>query len=160
MQATTTTLEAAAERSREPYFLVDIIEVKLESMQDFVLTMGKLLAEDFPQFGWELISATYYLTGRPDIVMHIWQIPTAESLRDTMVTLGENSTYLELQKYIASEQQHLLSRMLYDPRASASARTPGDRATKALMTAPRKPVRVRRAVRREAPEVTSARRTT
>lgn len=106
---------AVTESGRQPYFLMDIIEVKLEYMQQFVLMMRTRLLDVFESFDWKLISATYYLTGRPEVVMHIWQIPSADSLRETMVKLSESSDYLTLQEYIVSEQQHLLSRMMYDP---------------------------------------------
>lgn len=132
----------------QPYFLIDMIEVRKDGMQDFITNM-LLLLPVFEGYGWQLISATYTLTGQPSTVIHVWQIPTADSLRNTMVRMSENTTYLKLQQTIKSEQQNILSRMPYDPvemsRTSSeevatggvapgveSARVPGDRATDRL----------------------------
>jgi hypothetical protein len=139
---------------------VDVIEVKLASMDQFVRRMQQLLVNDFPRYGWKLLSATYHLTGRPDIVMHVWEIPSADSLRDTMIRLGENPTYLELQQYVVSEQQHLLSRMVYDPNASPLERAPGDRATETLMRHAAETAARTAGAGGEQPEVTSARSAT
>lgn len=98
----------------QPYFLIDMIEVRKDLMQDFIVNMT-LLVPVFEGYGWKLISATYTLTGQPSTVMHVWQIPTADSLRNTMVKMSENTLYLKLQQTIRSEQQNILSRMPYDP---------------------------------------------
>lgn len=98
----------------QPYFLIDMIEVRKDLMQDFITNMT-LLIPVFEGYGWKLISATYTLTGQPSTVMHVWQIPTADSLRNTMVRMSENTLYLKLQQTIRSEQQNILSRMPYDP---------------------------------------------
>ena len=113
-----TTNTAGDEALPQPYFFIDMIEVRKDLMQDFITNMF-LLIPVFEGYGWQLISATYTLTGQPSTVIHVWQIPTADSLRDTMVRMGENTTYLKLQETIKSEQQNILSRMPYDPVETA-----------------------------------------
>ncbi len=133
----------------QPYFLIDMIEVRKDLMQDFIVNMTQLVPV-FEGYDWKLISATYTLTGQPSTVIHVWQIPSADSLRNTMVRMSENTLYLKLQDTIKSEEQNILSRMPYDPVEISrgrgdthggveptveTARVPGDRAADKLKEA-------------------------
>lgn len=120
---TNTAGEEASAPKAQPYFLIDMIEVRKDRMQDFITNMI-LLIPVFQGCGWQLISATYTLTGQPSTVIHVWQIPSADSLRDTMVRMGENTLYLKLQETITAEQQNILSRMPYDPNELTITATP------------------------------------
>ncbi len=120
---TNTAGEEASAPKAQPYFLIDMIEVRKDRMQDFITNMI-LLIPVFQGYGWELISATYTLTGQPSTVIHVWQIPSADSLRNTMVRMGENTLYLKLQETITAEQQNILSRMPYDPNELTLPATP------------------------------------
>jgi len=120
---TNTAGEEASAPKAQPYFLIDMIEVRKDRMQDFITNMI-LLIPVFQGYGWQLISATYTLTGQPSTVIHVWQIPSADSLRDTMVRMGENTLYLKLQETITAEQQNILSRMPYDPNELTITATP------------------------------------
>lgn len=113
-----TTNTAGDEALPQPYFFIDMIEVRKDLMQDFITNMT-LLVPVFESYNWQLISATYTLTGQPSTVIHVWQIPSADSLRNTMVRMSENTLYLKLQQTIKSEQQNILSRMPYDPNELA-----------------------------------------
>ena len=107
----------------QPYFLIDMIEVRKDLMQDFIVNMTQLVPV-FEGYDWKLISATYTLTGQPSTVIHVWQIPSADSLRNTMVRMSENTLYLKLQDTIKSEEQNILSRMPYDPNELTITATP------------------------------------
>lgn len=120
---TNTAGEEATAPKAQPYFLIDMIEVRKDLMQDFITNMT-LLVPVFEGYDWKLISATYTLTGQPSTVIHIWQIPSADSLRNTMVRMSENTLYLKLQETIKSEQQNILSRMPYDPNELALTAAP------------------------------------
>lgn len=120
---TNTAGEEASAPKAQPYFLIDMIEVRKDRMQDFIINMT-LLVPVFEGYDWKLISATYTLTGQPSTVIHVWQIPSADSLRNTMVRMGENTLYLKLQETITAEQQNILSRMPYDPNELTITATP------------------------------------
>lgn len=102
------------------YFLIDTIDVKADRMQDFIQLMYQLVDGAFREHGWTLISATYTVTGRPTTVIHLWSIPSADSVLNTMVALADNSTYVELMGCVNGEIQQILTPMIYNPSSDAA----------------------------------------
>lgn len=112
-------LTDAGDHRREPaYFLRDVIEVERGRIFEFIDCMWELMPVfTGPTLGWQLICASYQITGRPTTIMHLWLIPDANSLPRAMRILAENVTYAKLQEVVVSEQQEILSTMPYDTKA-------------------------------------------
>jgi hypothetical protein len=97
------------------YYLIDTIDVKPDQMQKFIELMYQLIDGAFREQGWTLVSATYTVTGRPTTVVHLWSIPSANSVLQTMIKLADNPTYVELMACVDSEVQQILTPMIYNP---------------------------------------------
>lgn len=108
------------------YYLLDTIDVKPDQMQRFIEIMYQLINGAFREQGWKLVSATYAVTGRPTTVTHLWSIPSANSVLETMLKLADNATYVALMACVDSEEQQILTPMIYNPDGDAAADSSDD----------------------------------
>jgi len=83
----------------------------------FVKACGNLLtkmATDLPT--WKLRAAGSTVTGRPNTVMHLWQLDDANALLEGMNWFGENNPdYVDLAACCLRQRQQLFTSMIYNP---------------------------------------------
>lgn len=104
-------------RKREPvYMLRDRITVKKGCLEQFAAHAEEFLGAMQRERGWRLIAAAVNITGRLNVVTHIWQIPSPDSLPETMRWLADAPKYAAIQEHIEKEEQELMLALAYDPK--------------------------------------------
>jgi hypothetical protein len=116
-------VEKRARPAEKPYFLQVSIKIGLRSVDEF---FG--LAEDVRNIieaktGLRLVIAAESAT-RTEF-LHVWTLPTADSLRDGMIKLAEEPKYSRLDALVEEEQQDFLTPIGFTPYK----RPPGKGAT-------------------------------
>jgi hypothetical protein len=108
--------EAADEHKGAVYMLHDRITIKKDHLTEFIADAEEFLDCLQRERGWRLIAAAVSLTGRLNVVTHVWQIPDPDSLPATMHWLADAPKYGEIQSHIESETQELMLALIYDPK--------------------------------------------
>jgi hypothetical protein len=98
------------------YMLRDRITVKKGCLEQFAAAAEEFLGAMQRERDWKLIAAGVNITGRLNVVTHIWEIPDADSLPETMHWLADAPKYAEIQEYIEKEEQELMLALRYDPK--------------------------------------------
>jgi hypothetical protein len=76
---------------------------------------------------WKLLAAGSAVTGRPNTVMHLWQLDDANALLDGMNWFGENNPdYVALATSCQRQRQQLFTSMLYNPLGENGALSSDD----------------------------------
>ncbi len=100
------------------YFLkVDII-VKDRQMPNFISYTERLLPIVQAKTPWKLIAALSAVTGVPNTIVHLWQIPSADSLLEEMDFFASDplqNLYPPLLGCCKKQTQELYTSMPYNP---------------------------------------------
>ena len=107
---------AADDHKGAVHMLYDRITIKKGHLTEFIADAEEFLDSIQQERGWRLIAAAVSLTGRLNVVTHVWQIPDPDSLPATMHWLADAPKYGEIQKHVESEEQELMLALIYDPK--------------------------------------------
>lgn len=100
---------------RSAVLLVDHVAVRPGALARLACLKERFFIPRVARMGWQLVMAGTMATGRPGTLVHVWQLPDAGSLLQTMRTLAENETYrTELGPCIEREEQELYEPLLSD----------------------------------------------
>jgi hypothetical protein len=105
---------AMNDAEKNHYFLWVEITLKEGKLPAFKRCTLKLIPE-VAKVGWNLVAACSAVTGVPDTVYHLWQIPEGNSLLDVMVQFSDTDVYQELLDCCERQVQQLLTSMPYNP---------------------------------------------
>lgn len=98
------------------YFLTVEITLKEGQRPNFIEYAEKLLSFMKDTLHWRLIAACSSVTGIPNTVFHLWELPDANSLLDGMVRLADNNDYSKLLECCEKQTQRLFTSMPYNPQ--------------------------------------------
>lgn len=115
-------------------YLVAELQVARENHQDFCDKMKGMVGLMFENYGWELVQATYPISGENDRFVHIWKIPDESSVLRVMrdgapfdLSSRVNSKkkaekeffekYDAIQKLIVNTRHSFMTSLPHDPEA-------------------------------------------
>lgn len=107
------------------FFLQVHLKLKPGKIREFAHGMNRLIPTVFEQNGFQLLAASYNITGDVGQVLHYWAIESPDALPALMEKLAETPQYVELHSLVESEVQEICEPMPYDPNhgpASSLAR--------------------------------------
>ena len=105
-----------AKKDGPVYMLRDRITIKKGCLEQFAADAQEFLGAMQRERGWRLIAAGVDITGRLNVVTHIWEIPSPDSLPETMRWCADAPKYAEIQEHIEHEEQELMLALAYDPK--------------------------------------------
>lgn len=108
-------------RAATPYFLEVTLNIKLGSVQPYFATAGVVrTAVENSAPGLKMLVAAQSLTSTE--FLHIWTMPSADTLRDGMVKMADSAPYAKLDKLVVRTQQDFVTPYVPAPTEQPSGK--------------------------------------